>query len=352
VGSVTFLDQFTLLSQLSGREMEWTEAGLPDDRNALYFRTAEARDDKIIRAIAVGTVLMILKQHSVETWYNTQLGGVSAFKRIDGAVADKGLKSFNLVTKTPEGVFYVNEDDVAVHSGTGPVSPPQVTQALKAGTPTHCFYFEDRGSQFHAITFSDRPAWIWDKATGKWHERSSGPNHGPWEIIAAEKVYDHWHLGSRDGHVYRLGTTPVDATGTLRRTVVSQGLNAENQPFSVSELELVGEFGKYEVEEAAPSYLADEFGFPLLDEDGFYLIGEGTDPAETWKRPGRLWLRVSRDGGHTFGVAKIKDIGRKGAYGARAKFGPMGQFLDFTVEVNLTDPVDVPLLSEANVVVG
>jgi hypothetical protein len=30
----------------------------------------------------------------------------------------------------------------------------------------------------------------------------------------------------------------------------------------------------------------------------------------------------------------------------------MGQFRNFVAEVNLTDPVDVPLLSEANVVVA
>jgi hypothetical protein len=352
VGSVAFLDQYTILSQRDGREIEWTEVGDPTDRNALYFRTAEARDDKIIRIIAVGSALMVLKQHSVETWYNTGLSGASAFRRVDGGVQDKGLKAFNLVCKTPDGVFYVNEDNVAMHSARGPVSPPNVVNALEAGTPTHCLYFEDRGAQMHAIRFSDRPAWVWDAATGRWHERSSGPAHKPWDVICAEKAYGHWHLGDRNGRIYRLGTTPVDATGAMRRTIVSAPLYMEGQLFSIPELELLGEFGRYSVAETAPNWLTNPYGEPLEDADGYYITSEVQEDVTTLKRPGRLWLRVSKDGGHTFGLPKLRDIGKVGQYGARCRFTAMGQFRNFVAEVNLTDPYDVPLLSEANVAVA
>jgi hypothetical protein len=352
IGSVAFLDQYTLMSELGGREVEWTEVGDPSDRNALYFRTAEARDDDIIRLVALGTSLVVLKAHSVETWYNTGLSGASAFKRIDGAVGDKGLKAWNLCAKTPSALFYIDEDDCAVLTGTGRISPPNVNNALVNGTPTHCFYFEDRGHTFHVIRFSDRPAWVYDSSTGRWHERSSGPAHKPWNVICAEKCYGHWHLGDIQGRVYRLGRTPVDATGAMRRTAVSANLYVEGNPFSVAELEIVGEFGRYEVEETAPNWLTDQYGFPVLDQDGYYITAETQEAVTTWKRPGRLWIRASRDGGHSFGLPKVRDIGRKGGHEARARFMAMGQFENLTVEVNITDPVDVPLLSEANVVVS
>ena len=98
----------------------------------------------------------------------------------------------------------------------------------------------------------------------------------------------------------------------------------------------------------APGWVTDENGFPLQDQDDQYILTETQGAVETWRRPGRIWLRTSRDGGHNWSLPKIKDIGRIGQYEARAQFFAMGQFKHFTCEVNLTDPVDVPLLSEAN----
>ncbi len=354
-GSVAFLDQFTLISELDGREFQWTEAGLPEDLDGLFFATAEARDDKIVRIIDSAGYLAVLKQHSVELWGNSGAGAENAFIRVQGAVSDRGLRAFNLMAKTPDGVFFIGEDDIAYMGGAGgaqAVSPPTVNIALRAGTPTHCFYYEDRGHALHVIRFSDRPAWVYDASMGLWHERSTGPEHKPWDVIAAVKVYGQWHLGDIYGHVFRLSTTPEDAAGPLRRTIVARPLTMDGLPFSVAKLELMGLFGNYSVTETAPNWETDQNGFPITDEDGAYILLDGEHDATTWARPGRIWLRLSKDGGHTFGIPKTKDIGRKGDYAARARWFALGQFDSLVVEINLTDPVDVPLLSEALVEVS
>jgi hypothetical protein len=138
----------------------------------------------------------------------------------------------------------------------------------------------------------------------------------------------------------------------MRRTIISRNLFIENKSFTVSLLELEGLFGKYEIEEVAPNWLTDELGFPLLDEDGRYITAEDQQPVSMMKRPGRIWARFSKDGGNTFGVPKMRDVGRVGKYGAQVKFHAQGQFDDMVVELNQTDPVDVPLLSEAVVEVS
>ena len=355
VGSVAFLDQFTLMSELNGREVQWSEAGLPDDLNALYFRTAEARDDDIVRVLEAGAYLAVMKKHSVELWGTTALGGSSAFTRIEGAVSDRGVAGFNLMTKTPEGAFFIGENNVAyLATGTDvvAVSPPNVNQALESGTPTHCFYYDDRGHTNHVIRFDDRPAWVLDGSTGYWHERSSGVDHAPWDVIASVYCYDQWYLGDRSGRIYRLASTPLDVTTPMRRTIVSRPLYFDGDRTTVAELELLGLFGNYSVLETGPRWITDEHGFPITDQLGNYILAEDDNPVHTARRAGKLWLRVSRDGGHTWGLPKTRTIGRVGEYQARCRFLAMGQFRSFTVEVNMTDPVDVPLLAEANLILG
>lgn len=353
-GSVIFLDQFTIFSEKDGRRIGWCEVGDPTALNGLYFATAEARDDKIVRLVDVpGGYFAVLKEHSVEIWGNTGLGGFNAFRRIDGTVLDRGVKAFKLVARTPDGVFYIGEDDVAYQvTGAGspvPISPPNVNQALKSGTPTHCLYYEDRGHQMHAIRFADRPAWCRDGATGYWHERAAGADHKPFGAVASAFCYGEWLLGDRLGGVYKLGQAPYDGMAPMRRTIRSRNLYVEGKRFSVSELEVEGLFGKYEVEETAPNWETDENGFPILDEDGNYILAEVQGAVEYLKRPGKIELSLSRDGGHTFGPPKVRAIGKVGQYRAKAEWHALGQFEDMVAELSMTDPVDVPILSEANV---
>ena len=355
VGSVAFLDQYTMFGDGDGREVEWTEIGDPDDRNATYFGTAEATDDKIRRIFPFGSYLLIFKSESGEIWSNTRRGGAAAFSRITGGAFDTGLLGFRLVCRGPNEVFFVGHDRTAyIMAGGVPqvVSTPVVNEALRDEEATHCFYYEWLGHRFCVIRFSDRPAWVYDLSMGRWHERSSGVQHGPWDIVCAAYCYRQWHLGSRTGRIYRLGVTPTDATGALRRTCVSRTVYVDGKRFTIPLLEVRGKWGTYGVEEIAPNWIQDELGFPITDEAGQPLLAENEQGTQLHTRPGRIWCRFSRDGGKTFGLPKVRDIGGVGQYRATSRFRHLGQFRQLTAEVNLTDPVDVPLLSEANIEVA
>lgn len=352
VGSVAFLDQFTILGELSGREVEWTEVGTPGTRNGLNFKTAEARDDKIIRVMDNAAYFGVFKEQSSELWTSTGTGGFTAFERVQGGVTETGLKSFNLVCHASGRLFFVGHDNVAYLTDGGSlngVSPPQVNTCLKENKPTHCFYYEDRGHRFCVIRFADRPAWVYDDTMSIWHERSSGVNHDAWAIIAAEYCYDEWHLADELGRIYRLGRKPTDATGPMRRTIVSRELYLDGARSTVKMLEFLGRFGHSSVTETGPNWLIGEDGFPLLGQDGEPLMAQAIGAGETISVPARLSIRISRDGSNVFGLPKIRSVGRVGDYEITCRFRAMGQYRKMIVEINMTDPVDIPLFSEANV---
>jgi hypothetical protein len=247
-------------------------------------------------------------------------------------------------------VFYIGSDRAAYLGGSGGstrISPPNVISDIQASTPSHCFYYEHRGHQFHVIRFDDRPAWCFDATTGAWHQRSSGVEHGPWDIISAVECYGYWHLGSRTGNIYRFGAHPVDASGTLRRTVISRPLYNDDEPFTINRLRVFGEFGKYSVTETAPNWLTDQHGFPLVDSNGQFVLTTNETATATTTRPGRIYARFSRDGGRSWSTPRTRSIGKAGEYGIETRWQALGQYKHFTVEINMTDPVDVPLLSEA-----
>lgn len=177
------------------------------------------------------------------------------------------------------------------------------------------FYYEDRGHRFCVIRFAARPAWVYDASMGLWHERGHGAELDPWPVVGAVNVYDGWHLATQDGAFYQIGTDPYDADAPLRRMAIARPVYADGARFSVHDLEIIGRFGRFNAHGAAP----------------------------------QMWIRTSNDGGNTFSVPKVRTLGMQGNYDARAVWRNLGQFRNFTCEVNMTDPVDVPILSEGNI---
>lgn len=114
-GSVAFLDQYTIIGERDGRQIEWTEAGLPSQRNGLYFASAEATDDPVVRVFTVAGYLVVMKTASSEMWASTSLGGFSAFARVPGGVVNTGLKGFNLVCAAGDQAFFVGNEIGRAH---------------------------------------------------------------------------------------------------------------------------------------------------------------------------------------------------------------------------------------------
>jgi hypothetical protein len=86
-------------------------------------------------------------------------------------------------------------------------------------------------------------------------------------------------------------------------------------------------------------------GFNKIAVDAFQLdietgvgleTGQGSDP--------QVMLRISRDGGRTWGNERWRSIGKVGEYKKRAIWGKCGRARDFVFEVSGTDPVKTAIL--------
>lgn len=341
VGSVEFLGQDTILTELGGRRFQWSEVADASTLNALNVATAEGRDDNIIRGVVINGFLWLLKERSIEIWYQTAAG----YSRVNGGIIDTGLKAFGLVATFDGGAFLVGDDSVAyITNGSGlqPVSFPAVETDITQGSARRCFYYEDEGHKFCVIQFSDRMAWIYDLSTGEWHNRASGTQFNPWRVVSAVNAWGYWHVGSDLGKVLRLLRINTDFDEPLVRKMVSRTLRTGDFR-TVSRFELFGRFGESEVGGAAV-YLINGRAQVLAATDGLSLSHSVTESA---MRPPAVFIRVSRDSGKTWSPEKWRDFGVLGDYDARVVWRALGRSRQFTVEATISDPIELPIKSRA-----
>lgn len=319
-GSVDFLGNYTLLTERNGRQFCWSDLADASTLPALNFATAEGRDGDIIRGVTISGNYWIFKSDSHEIWTLTGQSGADAFSRLSGGVRDVGLKAYGLFTRLDGGAFFLGDDGICYLVGGAalqPVSIPAVETAIGAETPVQCFYYEDEGHKMCVVRFRNRPAWVYDLSTGEWHERSEGTDFGAWTGTCSALLNGKWYVGTEGGKVNLLSRTNQDEGNAMRRTAVSRTLYLEGRRFGVSELEFRGRFGRSDL-----------------------------------GRDAKCFIRVSRDNGLTWSGQKEKSLGDQGDYGKRVVYRKLGASRQFTVEWNMSDETDFPLLADARVEVA
>lgn len=317
VGGHDYLGGYTILTEAGGQRFGWSSLLDPLTLPGLNFSYADAKDGDLLRPVAVNGVVMLMGINSIEVWSLTGQANENAFARVGGTVHEIGLKEFGLVAKTQNGAFFIGSDEV-VYATDGmaltPISTPAVQYSVMNGDPSNCFYYEDEGHKFAVIRFSDRPAWVYDFATGLWHERATGIDD-PWFGRAAAKVFGKWRVGGAGCDIVTMERTNTDHDGHLIRRAVSLPGDGDGQRFRVPEMEILGKVGLSDI---------------------------GRDAA--------LMLRISRDGGATFPLERTISMGGLGDFYQRMVTRQLGQFRRAVVEVRVSDPSDLTILSRMNMV--
>jgi hypothetical protein len=398
-GAVTvgYLDGYFVFNEPNSQRVWVTQLldGLSID--PLDFASAEGSPDGLVSLIIDHREAWLFGTNSVEVWYNSG-DPLFPLSRIQGAYNEVGCIAPYSVAKMDNSVFWLGADA----RGQGIVYRAEGYQAARVSTHAVEFAiqgygdltdavgytYQQDGHTFYVMNFTNADTtWVFDAATGAWHERAGFRNgdfkrhrgncHARFNGDPIIGDYQNGRLYAFSLDVYSdagftqkwlrswraLPTGANNLTRTAHHTlqidcetgVGLPGVSAFDPPTEITtETQIIintetggtpvvtGDLGT-EVPEDIETESFD-YLLAVTEDPGLSLIIEsnpvvGADP--------QLMLRWSDDGGHTWNGERTVSMGRVGQYGTRAIFRRLGmttKLRDRVYEISGTDPVKVAIM--------
>lgn len=321
--TVTWHDGYTIVDDSSTSDFAISDLDDPTSWNALKRASAEANPDALTRVYADRGYVILFGTYTTELWGN--IGAVDfPYQRVGGGVIERGLAAKWSLAKFRDGViglFQNREGDVEVgmiiNGGYLKVSMSDTDTVFNNyGNPATAqgLTYRHSGHSFYQINFpTDGKSWIHDADTKLWSEvRTNSGRH----IAAMSDNYLNRVIVASyvDGKLYRFDADTFTDDGVLiEREIVSKHI-FQNEFFSISQL-----------------WIDMSVGEGLA-------TGQGSAPT--------LMLRISRDGGRSYGTELTASIGSTGQYRQRAIFRRLGRSRNFTFKLRYTDPTPFSLYGE------
>jgi len=320
--SVTFLNLRFVCTFAGTGQYYWSAINDGTSWDALDFATEESNPDNLVRVIADNGQLVLFGE------FTTGFAGATgnddaAFGRIGAAAIEFGLASKNSLDKFDQSLIFMSKTrlggvQVCTLSGytLQVVSNPDIETLFSkySGIDSATgFSFQHQGHSFYQINFTaENISWRYDGRTGDWHKaESSGGRH------RAEIQVNHQNRSYvtdyETGNLYLFDPDSLTDNGaTITRKFIGRHLTTGN------------------VSRFAEIWIDMQMGVGTT-------TGQGVNP--------QLMMRISKDGGKTWGNERWANIGQLGDYKAKAKFRRLGRADPaWTFEFTVTDPVDVTFI--------
>ncbi|HEX7971889.1 MAG TPA: packaged DNA stabilization protein [Thiobacillus sp.] len=318
--SIDYIDGFGVLNT-NATTGQWFLSGLLDFSTyaALDFATAESSPDGLLRVLANHKEVWLFGSKSIEVWTDT--GSTPfPFTQIPGSLMDRGIGASLSAILMDNSVFWLGNDRIIYRAnGYQPmrISTHAVEEVLRSGTVSDAFAMTHviGGHHFYVLTLPTLARTLcFDAATQLWHERQYGTDvsNAAWNVNCIFTAFGKTLAGTMAGGVYELDLdTYLDGTTQIRRAVTSMPLYPNGNRGILKEVEMECELG---------------VGLNT---------GQGSSP--------QAMLRMSKDGGRTFGNYKTATLGATGITRNRAHWHQLGMFRDGVVELSIADPVKVAI---------
>lgn len=331
-GAVTvgYLDGYFVFNEPNSQRI-WVTA-LYDGNNidALDFASAEGSPDNVVGVMVDHRELWVFGTNSVEVWYNA---GTPDFPlaRIQGAFNEIGCLSAYSVAKLDNALFWLGSDargQGIVYRAKGYNGERVSTHAVEWQIQQYpdlndavAYTYQQDGHAFYVLNFPSADAtWVYDVATGAWHERAG------------------WDAGVFTRH---RGNCQCNFDGNI---VIGDYENGNIYTFDLDVYTDNGQIQKWlRSWRALPTGQNDlkrttQHTLQLDCESGVGLNGpaQGSDP--------QVMLRWSDDGGHSWSNTHLGGMGKIGAYGKRLiwrRLGMTQKIRDRVYEISGTDPVRI-----------
>jgi hypothetical protein len=330
--SVGFIDGYFVFSEPDSQKLWVTELLDGTSVDPLDFASAEGAPDDILSVVVSNREIWVFGTTSTEVWYNA--GGPDfPLERIAGAFNELGCAAQYSTAKLSNVVFWLGrnqEGQGIVYRSNGYIGERISTHAVETAIQSYdtiedaiSMVYQQDGHPFYVLTFpSANKTWVYDLATGLWHERAG------W--IASEFTRHRANcMASFNGKI-----------------IVGDYINGK-----LYELDLGTYKDDGDVQRWLRSWRALQTGQNNLNrtaqhalqldcESGVGLVtGQGSDP--------QVMLRWSDDGGHIWSNEHWRSMGKIGETGRRViwrRLGMTERLRDRVYELSGTDPVKIAIM--------
>ncbi len=297
--------------------------------NALDIATAEGDPDNLVALVNDHRQLWLFGKYSTEVFYNSGNADFP-FERISGVFIEWGCVAPWSVAKLDNSIFWLAQNKygqgvVVRADGYQPriISTRAIEyQIAQYSTISDAFAFAymDEGHAFYVLTFpTGNATWVYDAATGMWHERSSY-NVGRWRV-ESYAYFNGFHMVGdfSNGNIYKMKMDVYSENGATIERIRTTRHIFDGDYVNVFHHRLQVDM---------------ETGVGLAS-------GQGSDP--------QAMLDWSDDGGHTWssevwgGIGSVP-VGGTGEYKKRLVWRRLGRSRDRIYRLKITDPVKVVII--------
>lgn len=330
--TVCYLDGYFVFNQPNSQIIWVTQLLDGTSVDPLDFASAEGSPDGVVALIADHRELWVYGTDTVEVWYNA--GGADfPLQRIQGAFNEIGCAAAFTPAKLDNGLFWLGQDARGrgiVYRANGYTGQRVSTHAVEYSIQKNLnmsdavgYTYQQDGHAFYVLNFpTANITWVYDVATGAWHERAGFDNG----VLTR-------HRGNNQCNFQ--GNTVIGDYET--GAIYKYNLNVyadNNEPQKWLRSWRALPTGQNNLKRTA------QHSLQLDCETGVGLnLGQGSDPA--------VMLRWSDDGGHTWSNEHWRSMGKIGEYGYRTiwrRLGMTEKIRDRVYEVSGTDPVKIAIM--------
>jgi hypothetical protein len=371
-GAVTvgYLDGYFIFNEPNTQKIWVTQLLDGTSVDPLEFASAEGNPDNVVAIFVDHREVWVYGTNSIEVWYDAGLLDFP-LARIQGAYNELGCAAPYSIAKMDNQIYWLGKDargQGMVYRAAGYMGQRISTHAIEWQMQEYPdlsdavgYTYQQDGHSFYVLNFPTADTtWVFDVATGAWHERASFQNgdfnrhRGNSQMFfnATNVVGDY-----QNGKIYKLDlevyadddqpqkwlrswralpTGANNLTRTIQHSMqldCETGVGLDGQQFEVGLLQAEND-----------DFLVTEAGDYIAID---YNVVQGSDP--------QVMLRFSDDGGHNWSNEHWKSMGRIGEYGKRTiwrRLGATMKIRDRVYEVSGTDPVRIYIMGAELILSG
>jgi hypothetical protein len=330
--SVGYIDGYFVFNEPNSQRIWVTQLLDGTSIEPLDFASAEGSPDGVVGLIVDHREVWVYGTNSVEVWYDA---GTPDFplQRIQGAFNEIGCISAYTIAKMDNGLFWLGADargQGIVYRANGYTGQRISTHAVEWQiqqygnlTDALAYTYQQDGHSFYVLIFpSANTTWVYDVATGAWHERA-GWSDGSFTRHRSncQMAFNNQIIVGdyQNGNIYAFDLDTYADNGQIQKWLRSW----RALPTGQNNLKRTA-----------------QHAMQLDMESGVGLAtGQGSNP--------EVMLRWSDDGGHTWSNYRTTSVGKIGEYYYRVWFRRLGMTMklrDRVYELSMTDPVKTAIM--------